>query len=238
MNRLCTSGHRPPGRDRHQRTRQREAWSSAGRSSLPAAGVRGRTCVSSPRATAALIGPCPRAAAIAATHPVTSIGTTRNPPINPTRRCSAILRDSDESRLEHEQEHPRREQRAVDVEQPREGWHRKEALQVVRASEPEEDRDRGGNRHSHEEPAAVTRLSDGIRERLDDCGRRRCHMHGRDNTLGEMREAMAGRLIDLLLLFPDNSLCPKEFVRQTRLDARGSTRALARNPTPDAVRLD
>jgi phenylalanyl-tRNA synthetase alpha chain len=29
---------------------------------------------------------------IAATHPVNSIGTTRNQPINPTSRCSAILR--------------------------------------------------------------------------------------------------------------------------------------------------
>ena len=41
-----------------------------------------------------LIGACPRAAAIATSVPVTSMGTTRNLPTNPTRRCIAGLLDA------------------------------------------------------------------------------------------------------------------------------------------------
>jgi hypothetical protein len=41
----------------------------------------------------------------------------------------------------------------------------------------------------------LTRRSDGADARRADSGRSSFNMHGRDNTLEEMRAAMAGRLI-------------------------------------------
>jgi TolB-like protein/Tfp pilus assembly protein PilF len=90
-------------------------------------------------------------------------------------------------------------------------------------------------------PAAVTRLSDGIRERLDDGRRRRSHNAWSGHDAREASRVDGRRVIDFLRLFPANSLGHKVFVRANPRApmAPGSvTRVRARTPTPGAVRLD
>src|SRR4030095_15185442 len=66
--------------------------------------------------------------------------------------------------------------------------------------------------HAHEEPAAPRRSKSLGKWSVD--GGRRCHMHGRDNTLEELRNRWPAAVLILLILFRAKPLCLKEYARR------------------------
>lgn len=130
-----------------------------------------------------MIGASPRAAAMAASDPLTTIGMTSAPPIAPARRCTAILRDaaryacSTSSSIHAVNSAPWT-------------WNRtgndgvgKDALQVVGAGKPQEDREGRGDGQAHEEPAAKRRSERGA-DRVARGGCGGFDRHDRDDSPG------------------------------------------------------